>query len=243
MAFLRGKVCASLTGPAARRQITAAWFESSIHVYRQSMRAMVLIIGILLASPAVAADLTVSVRTGGKPVPDAVVTAYPASGIPAGPIHLEGPLIMAQHNRQFEPFVLVAPVGATVAFPNRDDVRHHVYSFSPAHPFQLKLYGQDQTRTVQFDKVGVIALGCNIHDQMVAFIKVVDTPYAAKTDAAGDVVLHHLPPGAVTVKVWHPYLKGGEDEIVHPAVLHAAGGHETVAVELRIVAPRKSGPY
>ncbi len=207
------------------------------------MRALVLIIGILLASPAVAADLTVSVRAGGKPVPDAVVTAYPASGIPAGPIHLEGPLIMAQHNRQFEPFVLIAPVGATVAFPNRDDVRHHVYSFSPAHPFQLKLYGQDQTRTVQFDKVGVIALGCNIHDQMVAFIKVVDTPYAAKTDATGDVVLRHLPAGPVTVKVWHPYLKGGEDDIVHPVVLRPAGGHETFAVELRNVAPRKTGAY
>ena len=207
------------------------------------MRALALVLALFAALPAAAADLTVSVRTpAGKPVADAVVTVYPASGVPAGPIHFDWPMRMAQHNLQFEPFVLVVPAGGVVAFPNQDAVRHHVYSFSPAHPFELKLYGQDQTRTVRFEKSGAIALGCNIHDQMVAFIKVVDTPYAAKTNAAGDVVLHGLPAGAVSIHVWHPYLKGVADDVVRPAALRAAGGHEAVTVDVRAV-ERKSGAY
>ncbi len=94
-----------------------------------------------------------------------------------------------------------------MAFPNRDTVRHQVYSFSPAHPFELKLYSRDETRTVRFERVGVIALGCNIHDSMVGFIKVVDTPFAAKTDAQGRAALHGLPAGPGTLSIWHPYLK------------------------------------
>ncbi len=114
-------------------------------------------------------------------------------------------------------------MGATVAFPNRDTVRHQVYSFSPAKSFELKLYGRDETRTVKFDRVGVIALGCNIHDSMVGFIKVVDTPFAAKTDAQGQVTLHGLPAGAGTLKVWHPYLKAAGNELSTALALPQAG--------------------
>src|SRR6185437_15441331 len=116
-------------------------------------------------------------------------------------------------NLQFDPFVLIVPVGANVSFPNRDPVRHHVYSFSPTHPFELKLYGKDETRSVRFDKAGVVALGCNIHDNMVAFIKVVDTPFAAKTDDKGLAVLKGLPVGQVPVRIWHPYLKAARTSI------------------------------
>ena len=207
------------------------------------MRALALVLALFAALPAAAADLTVSVRTpAGKPVADAVVTVYPASGVPAGPIHFDWPMRMAQHNLQFEPFVLVVPAGGVVAFPNQDAVRHHVYSFSPAHPFELKLYGQDQTRTVRFEKSGAIALGCNIHDQMIAFIKVVDTPYAAKTDADGNVVLRDVPPGAATMKVWYPYLKAPGNEVARSVALpHAGQGHEDVAVDVRTPPPRVGG--
>src|SRR5450631_1210691 len=125
---------------------------------------------LLLAAPlrAVAGDVVIDVRTPqGKPVANAVVTvAAPHTG----PIRFAWPYRMAQHNMQFDPFVLIVPAGAEVAFPNLDSVRHHVYSFSPAHPFELKLYGRDETRLVRFDKPGVIAVGCNIHDSMVGFI-------------------------------------------------------------------------
>src|SRR5262249_4619853 len=119
-----------------------------------------------------------------------------------------------------------------VAFPNLDTVRHHVYSFSAPHPFELKLYGKDETRTVKFDKAGVIALGCNIHDMMVGFIRVVDTPYAVKTDASGRAVLRDLPDGAATVRIWHPYLKGQNNETSQRANIGGAA-QMTVTVDMR----------
>jgi plastocyanin len=200
------------------------------------MRAWFFLVVSLLARPAAAADLSVMVRNGaGKPVADAVITVYPASGgAVSEPIHFGWPLRMQQQHLTFSPFVLIAPVGGAVAFPNLDAVRHNVYSFSPAHPFELKLYGTDETRTVRFDKVGAVALGCNIHDFMVAFVKVVDTPYAAKTDAAGLVDLHGLPPGAAVLHVWHPYLKAPNNEIVRSISLAGSGpSQQSVAVDLR----------
>jgi plastocyanin len=167
---------------------------------------LLLILTLWLGWPiaALAGDIVVEVRTPqGAPIADAVAS------IPAArtePIRFAWPYRMAQHNIQFDPFVLVVPVGAEVAFPNLDKVRHHVYSFSPAKTFELKLYGQDETRVVRFDKPGIVQLGCNIHDQMIAFIDVVETPFAAKTDARGLVVLHGAPPGPQTLKLWRPYL-------------------------------------
>ena len=82
--------------------------------------------------------------------------------------------------------MLVVPVGAQVSFPNFDDVRHHVYSFSPVRRFELRLYAREQTRTRPLRPGrGSCPLGCNIHDNMIAFIDVVDTGFAARTDAAG----------------------------------------------------------
>jgi plastocyanin len=191
-----------------------------------------LALAVLSSGVARAEDVVVDVRTPqGKPVVDAVVTAPVASH---GPIRFPWTYRMSQHHMQFDPFVLVVPVGATVAFPNLDNVRHQVYSFSPAHPFELKLYGRDETRTVRFDKPGVIALGCNIHDSMVAFVVVVDTPYAAKTDAQGRAVIHNAPAGLGRVQVWHPYLRApqhalgvplaaGRDGVLHASVTAALG--------------------
>jgi len=204
------------------------------------MRALQIIIAsTLFATAAHAADFSVAVRNAaGQPIRDAVVTLTPASGPPAGPIKFDWPMKMAQQNIQFEPFVLIVPVGADVSFPNKDSVRHHVYSFSPTKRFELKLYGKDESRSVHFDKAGVVALGCNIHDSMAGFIKVVDTPYAAKTDAAGNVDVHNAPAGQVILRVWQPYLKAPNNEITRTVTVPAQGaGHETVAAEIRPPAP------
>ena len=194
-----------------------------------------LLVVALMASAAQAGDLTVVLKTGkGEPVRDAVVTVYPAAGS-AGPIHFDWPYRMAQHNLQFDPFVLIVPQGAVVSFPNLDPVRHQVYSFSPTHPFELKLYGRDQTRTVRFDKTGVVALGCNIHDSMVAFIKVVDTPYAAKSGASGEASVQGAPAGPATVRIWHPYLKTPGNEIVRQVMLSRDGVlRESAVLDLRM---------
>lgn len=207
------------------------------------MRMLVFVLFTALVAPcARAADLQVALHTSkGQPVRDAVVTYLPQGGASAGGVRFDWPYRMAQQNLQFDPFVLVVPVGATVAFPNRDTVRHQVYSFSPAHPFELKLYGREETRTVKFDRVGVIALGCNIHDSMVGFIKVVDTPYAAKTDAQGQVTLHGLPAGPGVVKIWHPYLKAGGNEVADPVVVPRDGVlRRAETADVRTPPPRRN---
>lgn len=112
---------------------------------------------------------------------------------------------MRQEGQQFIPDLLVIQRGARVAFPNLDVTRHHVYSFSAARRFELKLYLGDPAAPVGFDTAGVVTLGCNIHDWMLAHIAVVDTPYFGVSDAAGQVRLR-LPGGRYRLWAWHPTL-------------------------------------
>jgi plastocyanin len=113
---------------------------------------------------------------------------------------------MSQRERQFQPALLIVQTGTAVNFPNFDVVRHHVYSFSPIKVIDIKLYSGTPSEPIVFDKPGVAALGCNIHDRMSAHIIVVDTPVFAITDAAGRASFE-LPAGEHRVKAWHPSLK------------------------------------
>ena len=166
------------------------------------------------ATPLAAAPVNVRVTdAAGHPVRDAVVTLYPAGGA-ARPARPGGHYVVAQQNLQFRPFLTVVPVGADVSFPNLDPTKHHVYSFSAAKKFELKLFAKDQSRTVHFDKPGIVALGCNIHDQMSAFIVVTDSAWTARTNAQGMAVFADAPNAPTRVAVWHPYLRapGGQVE-------------------------------
>jgi len=128
----------------------------------------------------------------GKPVADAVVVAVPSDGnvkLPARPPQD----VVDQVDKEFVPKVQAILVGTAVTFPNRDSVRHQVYSFSPARRFELPLY-TGVPQAVTFDKPGVVVLGCNIHDWMVGYIYVSESPYFAKTNAEGKAVLADLPP-------------------------------------------------
>jgi plastocyanin len=200
---------------------------------------LVLLVTMIVGTQAFAADVSFSIKTPtGDPVKDAVISFRPAAGAPAPKV--QGPYVMNQEDIQFHPFVLIVPPGAEVSFPNHDKVRHHVYSFSEAKRFELKLYGHDETRTVHFDKAGVVALGCNIHDSMSAFIDVVDTPYVAKTDDKGEAVLADLPSGAGMLTIWHPYLKAPRNEQVH-ALTVAGADRQSYVLDLR-APPRPATP-
>ena len=113
---------------------------------------------------------------------------------------------ISQENKQFVPAVRVVTVGTLVRFPNRDSVRHHVYSFSPTKKFEIKLYAGTPAAPVLFDQPGVAVLGCNIHDQMVGWVVVLDTPYFAQTDAQGQALLEGMPAGAHQLRAWHARL-------------------------------------
>jgi plastocyanin len=145
----------------------------------------------------------------GKPVADAVVIAVPADGgvrMPARPRED----VVDQVDKEFLPKVQAILVGTAVTFPNRDSVRHQVYSFSSAKRFELALY-EGTPQAVVFDKPGVVILGCNIHDWMVGYIYVSESPYFAKTNAEGKAVLTDVPPRGYVVRVWHPQLAVTEE--------------------------------
>jgi len=139
----------------------------------------------------------------GKPVADAVVIAVPADGsLRTGFRSREA--VVDQVSKEFVPKVLAIAVGTTVTFPNHDNVRHHVYSFSSAKRFELPLYAGATAQPVVFDKPGVVVLGCNIHDWMIGYVYVSESPYFATTGDDGKALIAGLPPRAYIVRVWHP---------------------------------------
>jgi hypothetical protein len=187
-----------------------------------------------LLSPAHAGDLNIQLTDeSGRPVADAVVTVKPAAGLPKRPITFPWAPTMVQQNIVFNPHVLIVPVGATVHFPNKDKVRHHIYSFSKPAKFEIKLFGSDQSRSYVFKSAGAVALGCNIHDQMNGFIKVVDTPYAGKSDGTGRVRIAGLPNGAAQVTIWHPSLRAKDNEIVASVPIGAGAVSRSFALTVR----------
>ena len=180
-------------------------------------------------------------KRDGQPLTGAVVTVERESAAlgPAPPVKA----IMDQVNLAFAPDVLVIPVHSTVQFPNSDAVGHQVYSFSSARQFQLPLYRGKPYPPVQFDQPGVITLGCNIHDNMLAYVVVTVAPYFGRTDARGAWTTADLPAGRYRVHVWHPLLNE-PGEIERTVEVAAAGA----AVEVRLSkalrpAPLSSRPH
>jgi plastocyanin len=131
------------------------------------------------------------------------------------------PWVMDQIDMRFDPEVLVVPVGARVSFPNSDKVAHQVYSFSPAKRFSLGLYRGKRYPPVDFSKPGLVVLGCNIHDAMVGYIYVAESPYFGKSDESGVVQLSGVPAGNYVVKAWSPRFKGEDAETLSPITVKA----------------------
>jgi plastocyanin len=169
-------------------------------------RGFVLLTALVFAGDLMAGSLEVIVKDDkGGPVSDAVVYAAAAGAASAAP---KKRAVVDQRDKQFVPYVTAVQAGTAVIFPNSDNIRHHVYSFSPAKKFELPLYSGVPAEPVVFDKVGFITLGCNIHDWMIAYVAVLPTPYFQVTRQDGRAVLKDLPAGQYTVQVWHPALKG-----------------------------------
>jgi plastocyanin len=142
------------------------------------------------------------VDTHGQPLANAVLTLRGPLGAEAEPSNA----LMDQQAKQFVPNVLAVRTGTLVPFPNSDNIRHHVYSFSPAKRFELRLYQGTPSEPVLFDKPGVVVLGCNIHDWMVGYVYVTEDPWFAVSDEAGKISLDQLPAGHYAVSLWHPQI-------------------------------------
>ncbi|HET7607101.1 MAG TPA: methylamine utilization protein [Gammaproteobacteria bacterium] len=205
------------------------------------VRVACLRLGSLLAALApaaysAAATLEISVvDEQGRPIDDVAVYATPAHAFDhdgAGAAHAAPApkAAMDQQHLQFVPHLLVVQTGTEVSFPNSDDVSHHVYSFSETKPFELALYKGDQYPPVTFDRPGVVVLGCNIHDGMLGYIVVVDSPHFAKTDERGIALIDDIASGDYNVAVWTPRARPA----ALPPALQLTVGEAGVAAEIRI---------
>jgi len=196
--------------------------------------AAVVVLAIGVCAEAMAADLEIRLtNAAGAPLVDAVV--FEPEAKPARRAAMRATIV--QHNRVFEPFVTVVQTGTAISFPNQDPMMHHVYSFSPAKRFEIKLYRGTPAEPVVFDKPGVVALGCNVHDWMLAYVLVVDTPIFAKAGKDGVAKLGDLAAGEHRWMVWYP----GMREPVPLARITLTAG-EARTVEQRLDVPLRIRP-
>jgi plastocyanin len=189
-----------------------------------------------VSAAAGAAGLVVQVSdAAGKPVENAVVYAETEGGqaLPA----TKKPGEISQKGLKFMPLVTVVQTGSKIFFPNNDKVRHHIYSFSPAHKFDQKLYSGTTADPQTFEKAGVVVLGCNIHDKMLAYVRVVDTPYYGKTGATGEAVVD-APAGKYVLKAWHPDMAGSQQPL-ELLVQVKADGNTSAHFRLTLKAPAR----
>ena len=176
-------------------------------------RATALLLALFAGASTQAAGVDVTVTdASNRPVDQAVVVVEPVGGAPA-PRSSGLRSVIDQQNLQFVPEISVVRTGTSIEFPNSDQVRHQVYSFSPAKNFKLALYAGKLYPPLVFDKPGLVTLGCNIHDSMIGFVYVTDSPWFGKTDAQGHVEITAVPPGDYRVRLWHPRFAPDEAQI------------------------------
>lgn len=177
--------------------------------------ATVVIILTLQTTPGVhAAELVAQVvDKAGNPVPDTVILIQNGTpSLPTATAPAPKQSVVDQKNKSFVPHVSVIAPGTLVSFPNSDDTRHHVYSFSDAKTFELKLYRANDAPPVAFEQSGIVTLGCNIHDNMKAYLYVTDNPLYGVSDPEGIVRVPYSNMDSdsgqdLPLLVWHPQLE------------------------------------
>jgi plastocyanin len=195
---------------------------------RLAARVAGLLLALSIGNSLWATDLQVRVtQLNGKPLPGAVVTVH-ALGAAAAPAPIQA--VMDQIDLAFAPDLLVIPVGSTVSFPNTDKVSHEVYSFSSTHPFKLGLYRGTAHPPEHFDRPGLVTLGCNIHDAMLAYILVTDGAYYGMTGADGTWAQPDIARGRYRIEVWSPRLPQPGQTLTHEIIVNP-GDH--VITEIR----------
>lgn len=198
-------------------------------------RAALLALLLAMAGRCGAAGVEARVLTpGGQPVADAAVVL-----VPLAPVHARrhATVSIEQRGKEFIPYVTIVQAGTPIEFPNNDTTRHHVYSFSPPKRFEIKLYAGKPSQPVIFDKPGEVAIGCNIHDWMEAYVLVVDSPYFARTGADGRATLANVPDGRYRLQLWHPQQKAAQ-----PSSEVAVGGAASRLALVLDVKPRERKP-
>lgn len=167
-----------------------------------------------------------------NPLRGAVIYATPVSG-KAPAVEKGKTAVMDQVNKEFIPVIMAAQTGTAVTFPNNDNIRHHVYSLSPAKKFELPLYIGDPANPVVFDKPGIAALGCNIHDWMLAYIHIVDTPYFTVTGDDGKGKIKDIPAGRYKLVAWHYRMKGEPEALAMESQVPSDVSEKSFSITLK----------
>jgi plastocyanin len=195
--------------------------------------------GLAVATPSGAAARTVTGQVlgqDGKPVANAVVFVQEPASLQAAAASTSA--IMDQFNKTFVPEMLPVAVGTQVRFPNRDQIRHHVYSFSRPKRFELPLYKGEDAPPVLFDKPGVVKIGCNIHDWMSAIILVLPNDRFAVTKEDGTFSLPTLDAGTYTITAWHAQSKEKTEDIAQRVEIGGSDPQLTFKLSLAPVRAR-----
>lgn len=197
---------------------------------------------VTIVTAANAAGLEVLVRNAnGEPMAEAVITLTPLDGDLQKPAIPAEPIIINQRNTAYDPFVTVIPVGTSVRFSNGDPFGHHVYSFSNAKRFEHSVPSNMVSEPEVFDRPGVVVMGCNIHDRMLAYVQVVDAPYFNKSDQTGRVAFEGLKPGEYRVTAWHPWHRPKDDKLENVVVVgEAETAKQEFVLNLKRVKSKKS---
>jgi plastocyanin len=189
----------------------------------------------LWAAGAAAAPVELQfVGVDGKGIAGGVVVTLRSSD-PSRPLARPVPAVLDQVHRQFTPHVLVIPAGSRISFPNSDTVAHQVYSFSPAKRFELPLYSGKAVPQQTFEREGVVSVGCNIHDQMRAYIYVVAAQYFGRADKDGRWSVPNVEPGVYQLTIWHPRSRS-QSPVLEQRVTIGADGAQ---LKLHAAAPLK----
>lgn len=185
----------------------------------------------LACTPAGAATVSIAVTDAkGAPAPNAVVSVALDSSTILMPPRTPEKSVIDQRHETFIPLVVIVRKGGEVVFTNNDTTMHQVYSFSPIKQFQFEIDKGQVSKSVHFDKTGVAAIGCNIHDNMVAYVYVADAPFAAVTDANGHAEIRDVPNGNYHVTAWHPQVRLGKP--LTPTELTVSGNSTKLALAL-----------
>ena len=181
----------------------------------------------------------------GKPVPNAVVSLVPESktAMPAASSRLPNEKTIDQRSETFVPIVTIVPRNGRVIFANSDPTTHQVYSFSPAKQFEITLARDTSSPPIVFPNAGVAALGCNIHDNMIAYVFVTAAPFFGRTDARGQWRAADVQDGRYRVRVWHPLLNESREVEGTVGVSGARGTLELKLSRALRPAPLGSRPH
>ena len=203
---------------------------------RSALMSGFLVLLMLAFNGAGAQELRVQLTDAeGNPLADAVIELVLPDDLKPG-FQMAAATMVDQRDKEFVPSVSAVPVGSKINFPNSDDILHHVYSFSPAKTFNIPLYGQGENDSYieTFDIPGVVEIGCNIHDWMLAYIYVAETTLFAISGEDGAAELTDLPAGEFSLRVWHPRAAASIEELTQTVALDSAATTSlTLSLELQ----------